>query len=181
MPLQYFVILGVLLWICFAWTLVRLLLVLIESKSIYRNRELKEVAERNRLKEINSRYTENKGCCEKVKNIWKDIISAVSLKIKYIGIPILNALSTVIFRLTTLWLILSYSSELYPNSDGSGPGLGLFLPFCVLGIILLVNFAVGTKILDLRWQEALVNSNSYIFLPVYFDLFFLVSSVITSS
>ena len=97
------------------------------------------------------------------------------LNAKYLGIPLIKALPTVIFRLFCFWILLSYSSEFYPNCEGNGPGLGLWFPALMIAVVCSINFGIGYK-LGLRFEEAITNCITNLVIPVYVDLFFLVTS-----
>ena len=116
-----------------------MLLTLYDNKTIHRNREKKEEAERALAKEQDSRNTENEGCWDKTKTFFTDLLSTIMLKVKYLIIPMVKVLPSVMFRLGTLWLLLTYSTEWYLNATGDGPGLGLFLPLILMIIIMGAN------------------------------------------
>ena len=110
-------------------------------------------------------------------NIKIDVSETIKNKIhdfSFLAVPIIKVLPSIAFRILSFWLILSYLPEFYNNEEGNGPGLGLFLPLFLIGIIMLVNFITATKfgLIGLKAKEALVNSVCNIILPVYGDMYF---------
>ena len=161
------------IWVSFIWSFIRTCWTLIENKSIHRNRSERNSAERSLANERKREY-EDPDACENCVNRLKDFCLLQVLKIKYLGIPLIKALPTVIFRLLCFWIILSYCSEFYPDCKGNGPGIGLVFPAIMVIIVMAINYVVGHK-LGLKVQENIVNSITNLVIPVYVDLFFLVS------
>ena len=95
------------------------------------------------------------------------------LKFKYIVVPMIKAMPTVIFRILCFWLLLTYCSEFYPEGEGNEPGLGLLLGAILIVIVSGINFAVGYG-LGLKFEEAVTNSVTNLIIPVYIHLFYLV-------
>ena len=168
------------IWASLIWSLLRVCLTLIENKSTHRNRAEKDEAERNLRKKL-QRNNPNQGYCDTITNFLTDAGATVLFKLKYLGIPMIKVLPSVIFRLLCFWLILSYCSEFYPNKQGVGPGLGLWLPAILIFLVAGINFVVASNGLQLKMQEAVVNSTSNLILPVYVDLFYLVSAFMLAS
>ena len=154
--------------------IIRMLLSLLDNKAIYRNKEKKEEVERDLRIDKEGREDENLGCWEKTKNFFKDATSLFMVKIKYLLIPMLIILPSVSFRLGTLWLLFTYSSEWFLNEAGDGPGYGLSLPLVLMLIIIGINYLVATKHLALNEKEALVNAITTSILPTFVHLNFLV-------
>ena len=156
------------------WSLIRIWSTLLENKSIHRNRENRIAAERE-LRIQRERRDQDQGCYETITNFFKDSAATIKLKVQYIVIPMIKVLPSVIFRLLTFWLILSYCTEFYPNEKGNGPGMGLLIPAFLLFLIGAINFLSGYS-LGLNKEEAIVNSFSNLIMPLYVDLFSLVSA-----
>ena len=152
-----------------------MILALYDNKSVYRNRETKEEAERALKIKQTSRPTENTGCWSRFKNVFKDLLASLTIKTKYVFVPVVKVLPSVMFRLGTMWLLFTYSSEWFPNREGNGPGYGLLFPLGTLCLIFGINYVVGKKSLDCKENEAIVNSISNLVLPAYVDLEYLVS------
>ena len=144
------------------------------NKTIHRNRETKEDAERALRKQQTSRQNENAGCWPRFQNLLKDILASFVIKTKYVVVPVVKVLPSVMFRLGTLWLLLTYSIEWFPNQEGSGPGYGILFPLAIICLIVGINYLVGTKLLKCKENEAIVNSVSNLVLPAYVDIEFLV-------
>ena len=90
---------------------------------------------------------------------------------RYLGIPLIKAMPTVLFRMLCFWLLLSYSTEFYPDENGTGPGLGLCLPLAMMLSVIFVNLGVG-HFLGLKIEEAITNAITNLVIPVYLDVFF---------
>ena len=164
------------------WSLWRMSSALFENKSVHRNREKKEEAEQNlRRRKLETRQSViAEGCCKKFTAFWRDNVGdVIALKMKYVGIPVIKVLPSILFRLGSIWLILSYCSEFYPSVDQQGPGWGLVLPALLIFIIMAVNFYVSTSYLKLKKDEALVNSVCNVIHPTYVDLYFQVRNIQT--
>ena len=145
---------------------------LVESKSIHRNRENKIEAERNLRIERKREKEGEQDCPGRTVNIFVDLWATIELNIYYIGVPMIKVLPSVLFRLLTFWLILSYCAQIYPHPDSTSPGWGLIVPAFLPFFIVLINFLSG-YLLELNREEATVNSFSNLILPVYSNLFFL--------
>ena len=160
----------------FAWTALKMILVLKQSKTIHRDLRCKEEALREQKKEEDELNDEEDiGLCDKVLRFFSSLGQKLMLTLRFDVIPVVKALPSVLFRVSVLWLILSYSSEAYPNENGDGPSLLLALiPSGMLLLIISLNYVAANKI-KLRKKEALVNSVSNVILPVYVDVFHLVS------
>ena len=64
----------------------------------------------------------------------------------------------------------------YMNEEGSAPkALGVLIPVILLFALVAVGWIFVGKSIHLKWQEALVNSFSSSILPIYVDVFLLVS------
>lgn len=142
-----------------------MLLVLRGSKFIQQHRKQKELAA---FEEENKK----RATCE---NFQKKL----EIIMKYDVLPIISDLPSVIFRVSVFWLALTYGSEAYANEYGDGPGPLLFiLPLVLLSLVIGVNAVVGYFCLELKWEEMVVNAFGNILLPIYIDVFFLVSETI---
>jgi hypothetical protein len=151
---------------------------LVENKSIHRNRAEKNAAERNLTKKQereNKKQTGGGGCWQTVVHFGKDQVAMLWLKFKYLVIPLIKALPTIIFRVLCFWLLLSYCSEFYPDNKGNGPGLGLWFPTIMIAIVTAINFGVGYGMLGLKVEEVITNCATNLVIPVYVDLFYMVS------
>ena len=153
-----------------------MILVLKQSKTIHRDLRFKEktmLKQKEEEEELNDE--EDPGLCDKVMLFFSKLGQNLMLTLRFDVIPVIKALPSVMFRVSVLWLVLSYSSEAYPNQNGDGPSvfLALIPSGMFLGIIGL-NYYAANKI-QLRKKEALVNSVSNMILPVYIDVFPLVS------
>ena len=146
---------------------------LIENKSIHRNRSERSTLQRSIANERKREHQDPQGC-EKCIDHVNEVFSFLGLKLKYLGIPLIKALPTVIFRLLCFWILLSYFSEFYPDCKGNGPGPGLVLPAIMIAVVIGINFIVGIR-LGLKWEENVTNSITNLVIPVYVDLFFVVS------
>ena len=165
------------IWLSLIWSCLRTCWVLVENKSIHRNRAEKNAAERNLTKKQereNKEQTGEGGCWRNVVHFGKDQVAILWLKFKYLVIPLVKALPSIIFRVLCFWLLLSYCSEFYPDDSGNGPGLGLWFPFVMMTIVSAINFGVGYK-LGLKFEENRTNCVTNLVIPVYVDLFYLVS------
>ena len=121
-------------------------------------------------KEVNNQQDEQNGC--RTCYSWiKEKILFLILQIRYLGIPLIKAMPTILFRMLCFWLLLSYSTEFYPDKNGTGPGLGLCLPLAMMLSVILVNLGVG-HFLGLKIEEALTNAITNLVIPVYLDVFF---------
>ena len=154
----------------------RTFLVLVENKTINRNRAEKNAAEMNLRKEREreDKNQQGSGCWQHFINFGKDQITILGLKLKYIGIPLMKAMPSVIFRLMSFWLLLTYCSEFYPGNKETSPGLGLIVPSILILIVIGINFGVG-HMLGLKMEEVTTNCITNLVIPVYVDLFSLVS------
>ena len=161
------------IWASFVWSLIRILLTLVDNKSIHLNHEKKMEAEQ-KLRIKKERRGEDQGCCDMITNFLKDSVATTKLKVRYTSVPLIKVLPSVAFRLLTFWLILSYCTEFYLDRNGNKPGWALLIPAFLLFIIWVINFLVGYW-LGLDKEEATVNSFSNLFLPLYVDLLILVS------
>ena len=146
---------------------------LIENKSIHRNRAENDEAMRT-LRKKRQRKAKHLGVCDKLTNGLKDVTAWILFQLRYLGIPMIKVVPSVMFRLLCFWLILSYCSEFYLNENGTGPGVGICLPAFLILVVITVQFVVGHR-LGLKRQEAVVNSTNNLILPVYVDMFYLVS------
>ena len=174
----FFFSLELVIWLSLIWSCLRTCWVLVENKSIHRNRAEKTAAERNLTKKQereNKKQTKDAGCWQNVIHFGKDQVAMLWLKFKYLVIPLIKALPSIIFRVLCFWLLLSYCSEFYPDSKGNGPGLGLFLPAVMISIVTAINFWVGYGMLGLKVEEVVTNCVTNVVIPVYVDLFYMVS------
>ena len=150
--------------------------ILVENKSIHRNREKKKEAEHNKRRMERWEEATNSGFCGYFKYFLVDIVGLTTFhKTKYLGMPIIKIIPSVLFRFASLWMIFSYSAEYYANTAGDGSGRGMLIPFLLNMVIVLINFGVSFGILECRKEESLVNSICNVVLPVYEDLFTVVS------
>ena len=146
---------------------------LLENKSIHRHRAEKQEKIRT-LKKQQQRSFENLKCFDIATNTIKDSLVSLGYKFNYLFVSMVKVLPSVIFRLFCIWLTLSYTSEFYLRNDNN-PGLGIGLPFVLIIIITMINYRVGYWYLGLKSKEAIVNSIGNLVLPVYIDLYYLVS------
>ena len=157
------------MWASFSWTLLRLVLTLLNNKT-KQNLEKQEAAERAWKKEQEKRNGEEEGCWKKIKNAVNDALAFATRKTKYVLIPLILALPTVIFRLGSFWLVFTYCLEWFLSKEVDGPGIGIFIPFILLGIVFGINYLIATKKLDLNQREAVANSIAAIMIPSYVPL-----------
>ena len=151
---------------------------LFENKSVHRNREKKEEAEKDlRRRKLETRQSvTGQGYCRRFTAFCRDNLGdVIALKLKYVAIPVIKVLPSILFRLGSLWLILTYCSEFYPSAEG--PGWGLVLPALLIFVIMAVNFYVATSYLKLKKEEALVNSVCNVVHPTYINLYFQVRNI----
>ena len=109
-----------------------------------------------------------RGICEKIQLFGGNIWWMIRLHTKYTLAPILRITGSFFFRVLTYWIILSYLSSLYN-------GIGLISPFLLFAMVSGLSFLCGKWIVNLRYQEALVNSICGVVLPIYLDMFNVVS------
>ena len=102
------------------------------------------------------------------KRILSDMGNYVRQTVRHDAIPIVKALPTVIFRIAILCLTLTLSAEAY------GDWRLVLCPMGLLLIMIFINLYAASEI-NLRPKEAWVNSVNSLILPVYSDVFFLVS------
>ena len=168
------------IWFSFIWSLIRTFLTLIEDKSIHRNRAEQITVQNLLRKEGENKEQEEENCCQTACKYIKDKCLILVLKLRYLGIPLIKAMPTVLFRMLCFWLLLSYSTEFYPDEKGTGPGLGLWFPFVMMMIVIGINFGIG-YLLGLKTEEGITNSITNLVIPVYLDVFFLVNFVLNFS
>ena len=165
--------------IAFVWSLFTMVAVLLQNKYIYRDRANKErtLKEQLQLKSIETTRT-NSGdqihqnddeSCRSVKKFWTYVTWELKLTAKYVMVPVVKVLPTIAFRVLSFWIILTCLSEYYIE-------YGLIVPATFFSFICLLTHAVGLN-LNLKWKESFVNSVCTVILPVYVDLYLLVSNL----
>ena len=143
----------------------------VKNNNVYSDRITREGAERKQAKEersSNRGRNRDEGCFATLKGFSDDALFATKLHVKYTLAPILKVLPSVLFRVFAYCLIVSYSSDFYT-------GMGYFLPLILVTVIVLLEFLAG-KMIKLRNEEAMVNAFCGVTLPIYLDVFTVVSS-----
>ena len=154
------------------WSLVTIVRLFLRSNNIYSNRIKKHIAMRKKEeKDKNPFEMHYKNKESSLSNIRKSLGNAwwtLGLYTKYIVAPILDKFPSWSFRLLAYWIILTYPMEFYH-------GLGVLLPLFMFLAIVLCTHLLGYKKLHLKWEESAVNSFCGITVPIYVDLFSMVS------
>ena len=172
---SFYFLSEIFIWFSFLWSLFRTFYTLIEDKSIHRNRAERFKSQYLLQKEASNLRNEKNGCQTRYSWI-KEKILFLLLQMRYLGIPLIKAMPTVLFRMLCFWLLLSYSTEFYPDEIGTGPGLGLCFPLAMMLSVIFVNLGVG-HFLGLKIEEALTNAITNLVIPVYLDVYFQVKSL----
>ena len=166
---------GAVLFCSLIWTGLRMICILKASKNIHRI--LKEKEEANQEEDERQDDTSEMTTFQKLGHaITTHVGKPMKLFWRFDVIPVLWLLPTIIFRLSVFCLICTWSSTFYMNEVGSAPkALGILIPVLLLFTLVLVGLMLVGKSIHLKWQEALVNSFSSSILPIYVDVFLLVS------
>ena len=148
-----------------------------ESKNIHRNLKEREQARQEEQEREKEQELEDSSLCEKIKfNITRKIVTPAKLFWKFDVLPVLWLLPTIIFRISVFCLISTLSSSLCMNKNGNDPSMfGLILPIILFFTLVAISWKLVGRSIHLRWTEALVNSFCTAVLPIYSDVFLLVS------
>ena len=107
--------------------------------------------------------------CKKMTTVFVELVGKIRLHGRFTLVPIIKTTPSLLFRVLAYSLILIYSSNWFS-------GIGLLFPFGLISIMTALNFMVGKLALPIKDEEVLVNSFSGAVLPIYIDVFDVVSS-----
>ena len=110
-------------------------------------------------------------CFQEFQEWCDDTVFTAKLHCRYTLAPILKTLPGLLFRIFGYCLILSYLSDFYT-------GMGYLIPLGLVVGVVVLQFIAG-KMIELRDEEAIVNAFCGVTLPVYLDVFPIVSIVKT--
>ena len=108
--------------------------------------------------------------CSKTVGYLKDLARKLKLHGKFTMAPIIKTSPSLLFRVFAYSLLLTYSSDWYN-------GIGLLFPFGLFMVMTLLSFVIGKWTLPIRDPELLVNAVSGVVLPIYIDIFDVVSTI----
>ena len=158
-------ILGALSWFSVACSLITMSMLWLKNNSVYNDLIVREMSNLSKVSEEVSKD----GTFATVAAFFQNLVWKIRLHGRFTFAPIIKTSPSLLFRVFAYSLILLYSSDLYR-------GIGLLMPFGILSIMTILNFSVGKLMLPTKDEELLVNSVSGIVLPVYIDVFDIVSS-----
>ena len=135
-----------------------------KNNNIYANFIVREKASRRNV----DNDTEDSGTCKAIQRFCEDLFWTCRLHVKFTVSPIVKLSPGLFFRILSYGVILSYLSDLYN-------GIGILFPFALFATVASLNFVVGKYLLKIKDSEVLVNSICGVVLPIYLDLFDVVS------
>ena len=142
----------------------------VKNNNVYSDRIRREQTERKHAKDglnKNRARSKDEGVFPKFISVCYDALFTTKLHVKYTLAPILKVLPSFLFRLFAYSLIVSYSSDFYT-------GMGCLIPLILVTVIVLLQFLTA-KMMKLRTEEAIVNAFCGITLPIYLDVFTVVT------
>ena len=148
------------------WSLITMAMLWLKNNSVYNDLIIREMAKSSNSEDV----TEN-GTCAKIITFFKDLLWKIRLHGRFTLAPIIKTTPNLLFKVFAYTLILIYSSDWYS-------GIGLFFPLGLFATMTLLSFAVGRLTLPIKDEELLVNSFSGVVLPIYINVFDVVSSCI---
>ena len=149
------------------WSLITMAMLWLKNNSVYNDLIIREMAKSN----IKSEEVNNDGTCTKILTFFKDLFWKLRLHGRFTLAPIIKTTPNLLFKVFAYTLILIYASDWYS-------GIGLLLPFGLFATMTFLSFVVVRLTLPIRDEELLVNSFSGVVLPIYINVFDVVSSCI---
>ena len=146
-------------------------MLLLKNNNIYGDYIKRKIAERKTYNdEIRDQVNgTSPSCWNKLKWFCEDKLHVLKLFSKYTLLQVLKSMPSILFRIFSYCIIISYSAELYT-------GIGYLAPLVFMVFVVLTEFLVG-KFLKLRNEEAIVNAFCGVTLPIYLDIFPIVSVI----
>ena len=144
-----------------------MMMLCMKNNNVYEDLISREKAKRTKLSE----NRQENGLCTKIQTGFQDVFWTIKLHGKFRLAPILKIFPSLLFRVLSYSIILSYMSNFYS-------GMGLFIPLALFAIPVLFSFLVGKYILGIKDSEVVVNAVSGVVLPIYIDLFNVVNTFI---
>ena len=146
------------------WSLLTMIMICVKNNNIYANFIVREKANRRNV----NNDTEESGACKAIQRFCEDVFWTCRLHAKFTLAPIVKLSPGLFFRILSYGVIFSYLSDLYN-------GIGILFPFALFATVASLNFMVGKYLLKIKDSEVLVNSICGVVLPIYLDLFDVVS------
>ena len=153
-------------WISIFLSLISCAMLLLKNNNIYGDYIKRKIAERNDQIR-NRRSGASPSCWNNLKWFSEDKLHVLKLYSKYTLLQVLKSMPSILFRIFSYCIIISYSAELYT-------GIGYLAPLVFMVLVVLAEFLVG-KVMELRNEEAIVNAFCGVTLPIYLDIFPIVS------
>ena len=147
------------------WSFLTMIMICVKNNNIYANFIVREKASR---KNVNEDDDEESGTCKTLKQTIGYVLWNIRLHAKFTLTPILKLAPGLLYRILSYCVIFSYLSDLYN-------GIGVLFPFALFATVASLNFIVGKYLLKIKDSEVVVNSICGVVLPIYVDLFNVVS------
>ena len=152
-------------WFSVVCSLFTMSILWLKNNSVYNDLIVREMSNASKI----SAGMSKDGTFTKIATFFQNLVWKIRLHGRFTFTPIIKTSPSLLFRVFAYSLILLYSSDLYR-------GIGLLLPFGLFSLMAILSFSVGKLMLPIKFEELLVNSVSGIVLPVYIDVFDIVSS-----
>ena len=159
-------------WISIFLSLISCAMLLLKNNNIYGDYIKRKIAERKTYNDQlrNRRSGASPSCWNKLKWFCEDKLHVLKFYSKYTLLQVLKSMPSILFRILSYCIIISYSAELYT-------GIFYLAPLVFVVSVVLTEFLVG-KLMKLRYEEAIVNAFCGVTLPIYLDIFPIVSVMI---
>ena len=141
---------GMWTWFTIMYSILKISFLLLKNNNVYQDRAKKEQVSKSEVQNIDGNF------CSRIG-------SKIKILIKYTITPLFKVVPSFLFRLLSYLVILGYISETFT-------GIALIIPFMIFALVAGISFYIGAFQLQLKRDEAIVNSLTGLIAPMYIDL-----------